>query len=79
LWNKACRTIFKENQDFSLRWQKVCQSLFMTDKTQIDKLVADAKLAIETIEFSNSPSFIDASAKWLESIGAEIQKQISLI
>jgi len=51
----------------------------MTDKTQINKLVTDAKLAIETIELSNSPCVLKSSARWLESIGAEIQKQISLI
>jgi hypothetical protein len=40
---------------------------------QITDLIADAKLALETIEFGKSPVFRKAAAAWLESIAKQLQ------
>ena len=43
---------------------------------QIEKLIADAKLAIETLEISKSDVFLTASAEWLESIGRQLREEL---
>jgi hypothetical protein len=40
---------------------------------QITDLIADAKLALETIECGKSPVFRKAAAAWLESIAKQLQ------